>query len=124
MTPFILKEETFKIIGCCMEVHRQLGRGFSEVIYKDALQREFRDQSIHFQREQAFSVFYKGEQLPHNYYADFVVFEQVILELKVASGISEAHIAQTLNYLKVSGCKVGLVINFNADRLEYQRLIL
>jgi GxxExxY protein len=97
MKPFILKAETYKIIGSCMAVHKQLGQGFAENIYKDALQIEFAIQQVPYQREQKFGVLYKEQLLPHYYLADFVVFDQVLLELKAVKALTEAHIAQTIN---------------------------
>lgn len=124
MKQFLFKDETYQIIGCCMEVYNQLGGGFSEVIYKDALQIEFKARNIIFNREIPYRVTYKDHVLPHYYVSDFVAFSEVIIEAKAAVSICDAHIAQTLNYLKVSGCKVGLLINFGKEKLEYQRLIL
>ena len=125
ITPeFFLKEETYQIIGICMEVHRELGHGFSEVVYKDAIEFEFREKNILYEREKEYQVFYKERVLQHSFYADFVVFNNIILELKaIEGGISDDNIAQTLNYLKVSDSKVGLLINFGRRKLEYKRLI-
>ncbi|ASS49950.1 MAG: NADH:ubiquinone oxidoreductase [Candidatus Fluviicola riflensis] len=123
MKQFILKQETYEIIGSCMEVHKKMGAGFSEVIYKEALEIEFIHRGIHFEREKKFSVEYRGQKLQHSYFADFIVLDKVILEVKAVSNLTDAHVAQTLNYLRVSGCNVGLLINFNEDRLAYQRLV-
>ncbi len=79
---FPQQNETYKIIGLCMEVHNNLGKGFSEIVYKDALEIEFKDAGIHYQREKEYSVNYKGIILPHKFYADFVVFGNIILEIK------------------------------------------
>jgi GxxExxY protein len=107
-----------------MEVHTELGHGFREIVYKDAIEFEFNQRKILFEREKEYQVIYKGKVLQHSFYADFVVFNNVILELKATEGgISDDNIAQTLNYLKVSGCKVGLLINFGRIKLEYKRLI-
>ena len=117
------KTECYKIIGLCMEVHSNLGKGLSEIVYKDALEIEFRDAEILYQREKEYSVNYKGIILPHKFYADFVVFGNIILEIKSAKNIIDEHIAQTLNYLKVSQNKVALIVNFNNDKLQYKRLV-
>lgn len=120
----LLKEETYQIIGVCIEVHRELGHGFREIVYGDAIEFEFGQRNIPFEREKEYQVIYKGIKLQHNFYADFVVFKNIILELKaVEGGISDDNVAQTLNYLKVSGCKIGLLINFGRKKLEYKRLI-
>ena len=124
MTEIIYKEESFKIIGLCMEVHNNLGKGFLEIVYKDALEYEFRKYNIPFQREKEYEVNYKDIILPHKFYADFVVFDKIILEVKGMAGIAEEHIAQTLNYLKVSGLKLGLIVNFGELSLQYKRVVL
>ena len=115
--------ETYKIIGLCMEVHNNLGKGFSEIVYKDALEIELRDSDILYEREKEYSVNYKGIVLPHKFYADFVVYDTVILGIKSVQHIVDEHIAQTLNYLKVSQNKVALIVNFNNDKLQYKRLV-
>ena len=124
MTDIIYKEESFKIIGLCMEVHNNLGKGFLEIVYKDALEYEFRKNNIPFEREKEYVVNYKDIILPHKFYADFVVFDKIILEVKGMVGIAEEHIAQGLNYLKVSGCKLGLIVNFGELSLQYKRVVL
>lgn len=124
MSYFPLKEETYQIIGTCMEVHNTLGAGFLEVVYKDALELEFLKSGIPFEREKEYIVNYKGTILPHHFIADFVVFDQIILEVKGVKSIAEEHIAQTLNYLKVSGNEIALLVNFGELKLNYKRLIL
>ena len=124
MTDIIYKEESFRIIGLCMEVHNNLGKGFLEIVYKDALEYEFRKNDIQFDREKEYVVNYKDIILPHKFFADFVVFDKIILEVKGMLGIAEEHIAQTLNYLKVSGLKLGLIVNFGELSLQYKRVVL
>jgi len=124
MTEIIYKEESFRIIGLCMEVHNNLGKGFLEIVYKDALEYEFRKNNFPFEREKEYEVNYKDIILPHKFYADFVVFDKIILEVKGMAGIAEEHIAQTLNYLKVSGLKLGLIVNFGELSLQYKRVVL
>jgi GxxExxY protein len=124
MTDIIYKEESFRIIGLCMEVHNNLGKGFLEIVYKDALEYEFRKNNITFEREKEYVVNYKDVILPHKFYADFVVFDKIILEVKGMSGIADEFIAQTLNYLKVSGLKLGLIVNFGELSLQYKRVVL
>lgn len=107
-----------------MEVHNQLGAGFLEIVYKDALEIEFQRAGIFYEREKEYSVYYKGILLPHKFYADFVVFDNVILEVKgLQRGIADEHIAQVINYLKVSQNKIGLIVNFGELKLNYKRLI-
>jgi GxxExxY protein len=124
MTEIIYKVESFKIIGLCMEVHNNLGKGYLEIVYKDALEYEFRKNNIPFEREKEYIVNYKDIILPHKFFADFVVFNKIILEVKGMSGIAEEFTAQTLNYLKVSGLKLGLIVNFGELSLQYKRVVL
>lgn len=124
MEEVIRKNETYQIIGICMEVHRTLGFGFSEIVYKDAIEIEAGNNAILTEREKEYCVHYKGKKLSHKFYADFVMFDNIIVEVKAcAAGITDDHIAQTLNYLKVSGSPVGLIINFGKRSLEYKRLV-
>ena len=124
MEKFISKEETYQIIGICMEVHRELGFGFSEIVYKDAIEIEAIMKEIQVEREKVIDVYYKVRKLPHKFFADFVMFGNIIVEIKACqNGISEEHIAQTLNYLKASGFAVGLIINFGKKSLEHKRLV-
>jgi GxxExxY protein len=122
---FPLQQETYQIIGLCMEVQRTLGYGFSEIIYKDAMELEFIINELTYCREKNYSVSYKNKQLTHQSYVDFSCFDQVIVEVKSSDkGITPDHVAQVLNYLKVTGCEVGLLVNFGRRKLEYQRFIL
>ena len=123
-TELIYKDEAYRIIGICMDVHNILGHGFSEIVYKDALEFEFKQNKISFQREKEYPVEYKGILLPHTFYADFVVMDKIILELKAQQGIEDEFVAQVLNYLAISKCKLGLIVNFGRKSLEYKRLVL
>jgi len=115
---------TYKIIGSCMEVHRSLGRGLLEVIYKDALEHELRLAGIKYEREKNYNVVYKGYLLKHQFCADFVVEDKIILEIKSCNHIIDEFIKQTLNYMAISQCKIGLLINFGEPSLNFKRLIL
>jgi len=107
-----------------MEVHRELGFGFSEIVYKDALEIEAGLNEIPIHREKQYEIFYKGRKLQHKYFADFVMFETIIVEIKSSNnGISGDYISQTLNYMKASGCSVGLIVNFGKKSLEHKRLV-
>lgn len=118
------ENETYKIIGICMEVHRNLGPGLLEVIYKDALKVEFKENNIPFEREKEYSIEYKGKILPHKFYADFVINEDIILEVKAIKEFSSEHIAQILNYIKLSSSEVGLLVNFQTKSLQHKRYII
>ena len=124
MGELIYKDEAFKIIGCCMEVHRELGKGHDEVIYKDALEIEFQRQGIPFKRKVEYKLSYKGVLLPHKYFADFVVMDKNILEAKAIECLTDSHVKQTLNYLAASKLKLGLLVNFGEDSLNYKRVVL
>ncbi len=123
-TKYALQTETYEIIGACMEVHRNLGHGFLEIVYKDALEIEFKKKDIPYKREKEYNAEYKGVILPHKFYADFIVFENVILEVKASKGIADEHYSQVINYLAVSKCKIGLLINFGEPSLYSKRIIL
>lgn len=118
-----LQKETFEIIGICMEVHRVLGKGLLEIVYKDAIQHELNLKNISYEREKKYEVEYKGIILPHHFYADFVI-NNIIVEIKAQNGIAEEQYTQVLNYLAVSKCKVGLLINFGESSLKFKRFIL
>ena len=120
----ILKDESYSIVGTCMEVHNNLGPGFLEIVYKDALEYEFRKANIPYEREKQYTVQYKDIILPHYFYADFVVNGNIILEVKGVSSISEEFVAQAINYLKVSNNKLALIVNFGELRLNYKRVVL
>jgi GxxExxY protein len=124
MENFYLKEETYEIIGLCMEVHKILGKGFNEIIYKEALQYEFIKKKIPFEREKEYIVEYKDIILSKRYFADFVVFDEIILEIKAISQLTSSDIGQTINYLACSKNNIGLVINFGEDSLKYRRVVL
>ena len=124
MTDLIYKEESYQIIGKCFEVHNNLGPGFLEIVYKDALEFEFRKAGIPYEREKKYVVNYKGKVLPHKFYADFVVFDNIILEVKAVSGIVDEFVAQAINYLKVSENKLALIVNFGELKLNSRRIVL
>ncbi|MBP7477255.1 MAG: GxxExxY protein [Chitinophagales bacterium] len=124
MEKILFKEESYAIIGKCLEVHNHLGAGFSEIVYKDALEYEFNRSNIFYEREKKYEVNYKGMILPHYFFADFVVFGNIILEVKGVGGISEEFIAQAINYLKVSNNQLALIVNFGERRLNYKRIIV
>ena len=124
MEDYLLKEECYQLIGCCMEVHNHLGSGFSEIVYKDALEYELRQNHIPFAREVKYQVKYKGNALPHHFYADFVVFDTIIFEAKAVCELTNGHYDQVINYLLVSGMEVGLLVNFKQSKLQYKRMIL
>ena len=115
--------ETFAIIGVVMEVHRELGRGFLELVYQTALALEFQERGIPFKSEVGFPIRYKNKLLTCAYRADFVCFESVIVEIKAISTLTSADEAQLINELKATGLTRGLLLNFGATSLEHKRLV-
>lgn len=115
---------TYAIIGAAMEVHRQLGCGFLESVYQEALALELKDRHIPYNRELRFPVVYKGCQLSCQYRPDFICFESVIVELKALGQLSRIEESQLINYLKVTGYHTGLLLNFGRKSLEQRRFVL
>jgi GxxExxY protein len=120
----IYREESYKIIGLCMEVHGILGKGHSEVVYKDALEYEFSINQIPFSREKSYKIEYEDIILPRGFNADFVVYDKIILESKAIENLTNSHVKQTLNYLAASKLKLGLLVNFGEDSLTHKRVVL
>jgi GxxExxY protein len=118
------KEECFQLVGFCMEIHRELGRGQNEALYKDALEVELTRASIPYLREKRYDVVYKGAVLPHHYFADFVISEKILFEGKAVEKLASPHLRQTMNYLAISKLRLGLLVNFGGESLEWKRVIL
>jgi len=116
-------ERTYKIIGAAMEVHKELGCGFLEGVYQEALAREFKVQGIPYKPQPVVEIKYKGEPLNKTYQPDFTCYDEIIVEIKALSELSGVEEAQIINYLKATGLKVGLLINFGAKSLEHKRLV-
>ena len=114
---------TYAITGAAMEVHRELGCGFLEAVYQEALALEFSACELPFQREVELPVVYKGKRLAASYRADFICFDSVIVELKALAALSGVEEAQLLNYLKATGMEVGLLLNFGTETLQYRRFV-
>ncbi len=124
MADLLYKVDVYNIAAVCFEVYNTLGFGFSEVVYKDAMEIEFKARKINYLRENEIVVLYKDIPLNRSFRIDFRVFDKIIVEVKVnKDGITDSAVAQTLNYLKASGMKLGLVVNFGGTSLNYKRLI-
>ena len=119
----IFKEEAYKVIGAAMNVHRELGCGFLEAVYAEALEIEFKDQNIPYKREFPLQIKYKGQPLKKSYVADYICYDKIIVELKATSFLESSNEAQVLNYLKATGFKLGLLINFGEQTLKYKRIV-
>ena len=120
----LLKDEVYAIVGAAMEVHRELGPGFLEGVYQEALKVELEGRGVPFEAEKRLAISYKGRELERVYVADLVCFNQVIVELKALDRLSGHEAAQLLNYLKATGLRVGLLINFGSPgRLEWKRFV-
>src|SRR5436190_3896353 len=124
MNELLYKEEVFQLVGFCMEIHRELGKGHDEIIYKDAFVVELGRAGIPFLREKNYEIIYKGVILPHYYYADFVVCDKILFEAKAIEKLTDSHIKQVLNYLAASKLRLGLLVNFGGDSLEWKRVVL
>jgi GxxExxY protein len=121
---FPLKVETYKIIGLAIEVHKTLGSGFLESVYKDALELEFKWANIPYYREKPFKIEYKGTILKRTYVADLIGYDKIVIEIKSQSWVINENYKQTINYLAVSKLKVGLILNFGEESLTFKRVIL
>jgi GxxExxY protein len=121
----ILKKDplTHKIIGAAMEVHKALGHGFLEAVYHEALGMEFASQQIPYESEVALPIHYKGNLLLTSYRADFVCFENIVVEIKALNKLSSTEESQIINYLKATGIETGLLLNFGSKSLEFKRFI-
>ena len=118
---YAAQAETFAIRKCLMNVDNELGNGFLETVYQEALAIEFKENGIEYEREVRLPVFYKGVKLEQEYIADFVCFGKVIVEVKAVTKLTDVHRAQLMNYLKVTNLEVGLLVNFCGEELEVER---
>ncbi len=119
----LYKDESFKIIGACMKVHRELGSGFLEAVYEEALSREFALSEIPFKSQVKLNVFYDGQQLKKYYKADFICYDKIILELKVVKQMPNIFYAQLKNYLTATKMELRMLLNFGERSLNYKRII-
>lgn len=121
---YLFKDECYKIIGCCMEVHNELGCGFLEAVYQEALSIVLSEKKVPFVKEKVLDIEFRGKILDKKYIADFICFDELIIELKATDALANHDIAQVLNYLKATGKRIGLLINFGTTKLQYKRVIL
>ena len=123
MTEIIFKEECYLIIGACMEVHKKLGCGFLESVYAEALELEFKKANVPYEREKKLPVYYDSQPLNKYFKADFVCYHSIIIELKATKYLIDADSQQTLNNIKATKIKLGLLINFGASSLISKRIL-
>lgn len=123
MAKLFLEDQTYKILGACIEVHKQLGNGFSEEVYHEALIEELTKLKIPFEHQKKLEVFYKGSKLDNFFIADFVCFDKIILEIKCLGDINETIKQQVLKFLKLTNLEVGYLVNFGEKTLTWKRYI-
>ncbi len=124
MPEIVYKEESYRIIGGCFEVYKEMGCGFVEPVYQECLEIELGIQKILFTPQRALELYYKGHLLKQKYIPDFICFDKVVLELKAVSALTDEHRAQVHNYLKATGLKLGLLVNFgHYPQVEWERIV-
>jgi GxxExxY protein len=124
MDELVLREEVYAVVGAAIEVHRELGAGFLEAVYQEALERELTLRGIAFEAQRELVIHYRGQPLSKIYVCDFLCFDKVLVELKAMDRLTGREEAQVINYLKAAGFPVGLLINFGAHgKLEWRRLV-
>lgn len=123
MVDIVYKDESYAIIGACMRVHQQLGPGFLEAVYHEALEKELVNTHIPYSSEKKLNLYYNGEKLKKYYRADFLCFEKIVLEIKSVDYIHNRMNDTLLNYLKATKMKLGLLVNFKKSSLEYKRIL-
>jgi GxxExxY protein len=125
MSKLILEQETHRILGACFEVYKEKGCGFVEPVYQECLELEMTSQGLEFEAQKEIRLSYKGRPLKQSYRADFVCFGKVIVEIKAVSALTDDHRAQVMNYLRATGIKVGLLINFSHyPGVEHERFVM
>jgi len=125
MTEIIYKDESYAIMGACFEVYKEMGCGYLEPVYQECLENELRLRSIPFVSQQELILQYKGKPLVQRYKPDFVCYEKIILEIKAVKNLADEHRAQVHNYLKATGLRLGLLINFgHYPKVEYERIVM
>jgi GxxExxY protein len=124
MSKIIYEQKSYKIIGACIEVHKELGSGFLESVYQEALEIEFENLGIPFEREKELLIYYKNRKLQKRYKSDFICYNQILIELKALNQITSEHESQIINYLKVTNLKIGFLFNFGEKSLKYKRFVL
>ena len=125
MTELLYKEEVYRIVGCAMEVHSHMGPGFHEAVYEEPFEFELQEAGVAFQSQVVLNIQYKGRTLKKEYIADMICMEKILVECKALDKLSGKEESQVLNYLKATGLRVGLLINFGSHgKLEWKRFVV
>jgi GxxExxY protein len=125
MAELIYEQESYDIVGACFEVYKTMGRGFLEPVYQECLEIELSERGIPFLAQRQLQIVYKGRILEQIYKPDFVCYEKIILEVKAVTKLADAHRAQVFNYLRATGMRLGMLVNFSSHpKLEYERIVL
>ena len=121
----VYKDESYRIMGACFEVYKVMGSGFVEPVYQECMELELAIQGLPFRPQAALSLSYKNRQLRRKYTPDFILFDKIVLEIKAIKELADEHRAQVFNYLKATGCRLGLLVNFgHYPKVEYERIVL
>jgi GxxExxY protein len=124
MDDFPNKEQTYQIVGACFEVYKEKGCGFLEAVYQECLEIELQLQGIAFTSKAPLHLTYKGRTLQQSYQPDLLCYDKIVVELKAVSELADEHRAQVINYLRATGCEVGLLVNFgHYPKIEFERLV-
>jgi len=123
MAELIYPDESYQIVGACMEVHSNLGPGFLEAVYAEALMLEFEERDIPYEINKELKIHYKGKPLRKKYYADFLCYDKIIIELKANDNLTSTHVSQVLNYLKATQMRLGILANFGEPSFHYNRIV-
>lgn len=123
MSEILFKQESYEIIAACLQVHKELGQGFLEPVYQEALEIEFRGREIIYEREKQLNIQYRDHLLSKFYQVDFLCYGKILVELKAVNQILPEHEAQVINYLRASHLQLGLLVNFGSTKLQWKRLV-
>jgi GxxExxY protein len=124
MAELFFKEEVYRIVGACFEVYKEKGHGFAEPVYQGCLEMEMELQGIPFDSQRVLALEYKGRRLDQSFKPDLICFNKIIVEIKAVKDLADEHRAQLLNYLKATGLKVGVLVNFgHHPGLQWERLV-
>ncbi len=125
MAEIVYREESYKIMGACFEVYKQMGRGFLEAVYQECLEIELAERESPFAAQRELHIAYKQRRLVQTYKPDLICYDKIIVEAKAVSQLADEHRAQIFNYLRATGMKLGLLVNFSShSELEYDRIVL